>query len=85
MKVLFVLLLLFRAVYSLPEALSEEEEKERKTKDWCFTVKDRYDIMPGQSFGKLPKNYHNQYLESKCDQYFCKKQGIGKFKCQHLE
>jgi hypothetical protein len=56
-----------------------------KTKDWCFSMKERYEIIPGQSFGNLPRSYHNQFLSSKCDQYFCKPhKGIGKFKCEPL-
>lgn len=51
-------------------------------KEWCFTMKSKYEILPGQSFGKLPKMMHDLYLKAKCDQFFCEpNHGRGKFKC----
>lgn len=53
--------------------------------NWCFTMKSKYMIQPGQSFGKLPKVMHDLYLKAKCDQFFCKPHpGRGKFKCEPL-
>ena len=57
-----------------------------KTKEWCFAMRNRYNIVPGETFGNLPKEYHNQYLSSKCDHFFCKPhKGKGKFNCETLE
>ena len=96
MKVLIFIHILITYVlkFSIPVilfptvVLAEEETMQPvngKSRDWCFAMRDRYHIIPGQSFGNLPKNYHTQYLASKCDQFFCKPhKGIGKFNCEPI-
>jgi hypothetical protein len=52
---------------------------------WCFNMKSRYSITPGQSFGTLPRVMHELYLKAQCDQFFCQpNHGRGKFKCVPL-
>jgi hypothetical protein len=53
-------------------------------KEWCFEMKDKYNILPGQSFGSLPEEQHNVYLVARCYRYFCQPNamaGKGVFKC----
>ena len=56
-------------------------------KIWCFVIKQKYNIIPGQTFGNLPKNMHKQFVQANCDQYFCKDNplsGKGKFVCEPI-
>jgi hypothetical protein len=56
------------------------------TREWCFYQKKKYHILPGQSFGILPKYMHETYLQAHCDQYFCKpNHGKGVFRCEPIE
>ena len=51
---------------------------------WCYETKEKYDIIPGQSFGNMPVSMHPHYLRAKCHRFFCEydpKAGQGKFKC----
>jgi hypothetical protein len=51
---------------------------------YCFEMKDKYNIVPGASFGDLPNKLHNEYLEARCFQFFCEPNvmgGKGKFTC----
>lgn len=56
-------------------------------KVWCHVMKDKYNIIPGQSYGTLPVNMHKQFLHARCDRFFCKPHplsGKGKFICEPL-
>jgi len=56
-------------------------------KIWCFVIKQKYNIIPGQTFGNLPKNMHKQFVQANCDRYFCKDNplsGKGKFVCEPI-
>ena len=82
-----------------PEQLIKKEiDKTRETllaaefgngdrKIWCFVMKDKYQIIPGQSYGNLPATMHKQFSHARCDRYFCKPHpmsGKGKFTCEPL-
>ncbi len=59
-----------------------------RDKEWCITNRDKYEIKPGKSFGKLPVNMHSQYLNMKCHRFFCKPHpmaGKGVYDCEPLE
>jgi hypothetical protein len=58
------------------------------TKAYCINMREKYDIDPGQSFGSLPLDLHEEYLSAQCYRYFCapnKMAGKGKFKCKPLK
>lgn len=53
-------------------------------REWCIEIKEKYGIIPGQSFGTLPKAMETKYLRAKCFRFFCEphpKAGKGVFKC----
>ena len=57
-------------------------------KIWCYVMKEKYSIIPGQSFGNLPQNMHKQFMHARCDRYFCKPHpmsGKGRFVCEPLD
>lgn len=59
--------------------LNDEENKK-----FCFDVKETYNVFPGRSFGSLPRNMHQKYLDAKCYLHFCEPHplgGRGVFKC----
>eukprot|EP01033_Poteriospumella_lacustris_P009935 gene9935-gene10747 len=59
-----------------------------KDKAWCISMRDKYNIEPGRSFGSLPYSEHNRYLQARCYRFFCKPHplaGKGVFKCEPLE
>lgn len=61
---------------------------EAKDKAWCISMRDKYNIEPGRSFGSLPYSEHNRYLQARCYRFFCKPHplaGKGVFKCEPLE
>ena len=84
--------LLFILFVTLASYITSTEPNEKglfptreEHKQWCFEMKKKYDIIPGQSFGKLPKMMHDLYLKAHCDQFHCKPHpGRGKFKCEPL-
>ena len=54
----------------------------------CIKYRDRYRIVPGESFGSLPAEMHNVYLSLRCYRFFCEPHplsGRGKFKCVPLK
>lgn len=56
-------------------------------KNYCFEMKEKYKIVPGESFGSLPNALHNEYLAAKCFRHFCEPNpmgGRGKFVCVPL-
>ena len=57
-------------------------------KVWCFVMKEKYSIIPGQSFGNLPQAMHKQFMHARCDRYFCKPhpmQSKGRFVCEPID
>lgn len=59
--------------------LSEEDNKK-----YCFSMKDQFNIIPGEDFGTLPQEQHRVYLAARCYRYFCEPHhmsGRGVFKC----
>lgn len=55
---------------------------------WCFRMREKYHIEPGESFGELPSSLHSIYLSVKCYRFFCKPHplaGRGKFRCEPPE
>jgi hypothetical protein len=82
---------LFFLLFGLKPSHAQGEELKQDldintTKEWCFYQKRKYNIVPGQSFGNLPKSMHQKYLNTHCDQYFCKpNHGKGVFRCEPLD
>ena len=62
---IFVILALLTAPYAA-------EENVAKVKLWCKEMRVKYSIEPGRSFGNLPVELHNKYLNAKCFRFFCK-------------
>lgn len=86
MKV-FDLLMVFVSVI-LIQSTTAQQGNEAKEKEWCFSMKEQFGIDPGQSFGTLPVQRHNEYLNARCYRFFCKphpRAGNGKFKCESLD
>ena len=57
------------------------------TKSWCELMKNKYEVIPGKSFGTLPNTLHGLYLSAKCYEHFCKPHpmaGKGVFDCEPL-
>lgn len=70
---------------TLSVALSEQQGKD---KSWCIQMRDKYQIEPGRSFGSLPREMHNLYLQARCHRFFCKPHplaGKGVYKCEPLD
>jgi hypothetical protein len=60
----------------------------KEIEKWCIITKQRYGVIPGQSFGSLPPEQHERYLKAKCYRYFCEphpRAGHGKFDCVPLK
>ena len=58
-----------------------------ENKKYCFTMKDEFQIIPGESFGLLPNHRRKEYLAANCFKHFCEphpRGGIGVFKCVPL-
>lgn len=56
-------------------------------KDWCFRTRNKYNIVPGKSFGSLPQHMVHKYLLAECFRFFCKPHplaGKGVFECEPL-
>ena len=54
----------------------------------CIEMKQKYDMIPGKSFGTLPTSRHKEYLRLKCYKFFCKPHpmaGRGVFDCEPIE
>lgn len=88
MRLCQLLFLFVTVVYSLQdqEGQREIDGVNATRKEWCFYQKRKYNIRPGQSFGNLPKSMHEEYLNTHCDQYFCKpNHGRGVFHCDPLD
>jgi len=67
------------------EIIVSDEEMDRKL---CVKMKNKYHIIPGESFGILPVNLHQKFLSKECDRFFCKPNalaGKGIYKCEPIE
>ena len=56
-------------------------------KGYCERMRKEYSILPGKSFGSLPKRLHAEYLHAACHRFFCEphpKAGKGVFDCVPL-
>ena len=55
---------------------------------WCNNMREKYDVIPGKSFGNLPQEMHKTYLYKKCYRFFCEPHpmaGKGVFECVPLK
>lgn len=53
----------------------------------CRELRNVKGVVPGKSWGKLTKALQNEWMDQKCDQYFCKPhrlEGKGIYKCEPL-
>ena len=78
----FIILLLTSITHFVASDAIAETRRE-----YCFRMKEKYHIQPGESFGDLPHELHREYLIAKCFQFFCEPNdmgGRGKFKCVPL-
>jgi hypothetical protein len=79
----FLLILVLGLNYNNNYVKAEDDMR-----NYCFETRATFDIIPGQSFGTLPKGDDEKaYLEARCFRYFCKphtRAGKGKFKCESL-
>lgn len=48
-----------------------------KDKALCASMLIKYSIKPGKSFGTLPTNLHDTYLNLKCYRFFCAPNPLG--------
>lgn len=83
--IIFIVLSLCLIIVSTQSIVNNSQEDLERI--WCRTMKIKYSIEPGQSFGKLPQKLHNLYLNTKCYRFFCEYHelfGKGKFACQYL-
>jgi hypothetical protein len=72
----------------MPKATMPDLSMSRNDREqWCRNMNAKYDIIPGESFGKLTNMYHKGYLRMNCDEFFCKphpQRGRGSYKCEPL-
>ena len=61
--------------------------KRRLSRDECLDLRERYDVRPGRSWGRLDKAGQARWLELACDQYLCephRQRGRGVYDCAPL-
>lgn len=63
---LHIIILLVFLVTAVRCDSSEDRERE-----YCKDMRRKYNIIPGESFGTLPQNLHNKYLNARCHRFFC--------------
>ena len=59
-----------------------------RDKMYCIEAKNKYKIVPGESFGDMPAELQGEFMRRKCDQYFCEPNilmGKGVYKCIPLQ
>ena len=84
MIVLFLIVLLFLMIYINGNDVNEPDLVKR----WCVIHKKKYNLIIGNSWGEMPLDIQQQWIDKVCDQYFCKHNalfGKGVFKCNQLE
>ena len=68
-----------RAAHHLAAMATHDDEA------WCRSNKHAHHVKPGTSFGTLQADGQKEWVERKCDQFFCKhhhRTGKGKYKCE---
>ena len=69
---LAVFFLLSSTIGQFVEAAGNEvESTETMQKKYCFMMKRKHNILPGKSFGDLPRAAHSSYLHARCHRFFC--------------
>jgi hypothetical protein len=54
---------------------------------WCRSSKHAHHVKPGTSFGTLSRDGKQEWVDRKCDQFFCKhnnRAGKGTYRCEPL-
>ena len=85
MIVLVVVVFMFSMIYING---NDDVNEPDLVKRWCVTHKKKYNLIIGESWGTMPTDIQQQWIDKVCDQYFCKHNklfGRGVFKCNHLE
>ena len=70
-----------RAAHHLAAMATHDDEA------WCRSNKHAHHVKPGSSFGTLQADGQKEWVDRKCDQFFCKhhhRTGKGKYKCEPL-
>ena len=70
-----------RAAHHLAAMATHDDEA------WCRSNKHAHHVKPGTSFGTLQADGQKEWVDRKCDQFFCKhhhRTGKGKYKCEPL-
>ena len=70
-----------RAAHHLAAMATHDDEA------WCRSNKHAHHVKPGTSFGTLQADGQKEWVDRKCDQFFCKhhhRTGKDKYKCEPL-
>ena len=82
-----LVLLLILSLLCLPYCEAEVEPRSTR-RHWCFGARHKFKIIPGSSFGTLPLDLQQEYMNKyDCDEFFCKPhvlRGKGVYKCEPL-